>query len=100
MHQNWLAMKDKVAGLGNVVKVAQVVKKRKKRKKRKVIEEEKKGCEEGGDGQEEARGCLCLEDDEHAQIMNWRTSSGVSEAERGMKRVECSGQMEDMFKGF
>ena len=42
VHPNWLAMKDKVAGLDSAVNAAQAVKRRKKTKKRKVLEEEKK----------------------------------------------------------
>ena len=82
-------MKDKVAGLGNAVNVAPVVKKRKKRKKRKVIEEEKKWCEEGGEGQD-----LRMMD-EHTQIRSHWDLLDRADARRA-KQEEWSSEREQM----
>lgn len=102
VHQNWLAMKEKVACLGNAVNKAQVVKKRKKGKKRKLLEEENKLCEDG----------TGLEDRklEHTEIRShWdlldrglsrRDKWGAWSSERWQMEYEDALDMEDKFQGF
>ena len=106
VHPNWLAMKDKVAGLDSAVNVAQAVKRRKKTKKRKVPEEEKKLAwkVEGGLvlGQDWSRGGDRIRS--HWDLLDrGLTRRDVQEewsSERWQLEYEDALDMEDKFQGF